>query len=36
MLGEHNEVVLKEKLGLTDDEIQSLSDQKIIGTVPII
>ena len=36
MLGEHNEVVLKEKLGLTEVEIQSLSDQNIIGTVPII
>lgn len=36
MLGEHNEIVLKEKLGLSDAEIQDLADQQIIGTVPII
>ncbi len=36
MLGEHNSIVLQDKLGLTDVEIQHLEDQQIIGTVPII
>lgn len=36
MLGEHNEIVLREKLGLSDAEIQDLADRQIIGTVPII
>jgi crotonobetainyl-CoA:carnitine CoA-transferase CaiB-like acyl-CoA transferase len=35
-LGEHNEQVLKNKLGLSDDEVQALVDKQIIGTVPII
>ncbi len=35
-LGEHNEKVLREKLALTDDDIESLAREKIIGTVPII
>jgi len=36
MLGEHNDVVLKEKLGLSEAEIQILAEKQIIGTVPII
>lgn len=36
MLGEHNELVLKEKLGLTDDDINVLLEKKVIGTVPIL
>jgi hypothetical protein len=27
---------LKDKLGLSDDEVQALVDKQIIGTVPII
>ena len=36
MLGEHNEIVLKDKLGLSDAEIEKLITDKIIGTVPIL
>lgn len=36
MLGEHNEFVLREKLGLSDEEIQTLVDKQIIGKVPIL
>ncbi|MFS0574295.1 CoA transferase [Sporosarcina sp. 179-K 3D1 HS] len=35
MLGQHNEYVLSEILGLTDEEIQQLEQDDIIGTVPI-
>lgn len=35
-LGEHNDAVLKDKLGLSAAEIQILAEKKIIGTVPII
>ena len=35
-LGEHNDIVLKDKLGLSAVEIQILADKQIIGTVPII
>lgn len=36
MLGEHNDMVLREKLGLSETEMQSLAEKRIIGTVPII
>ena len=35
LLGEHNEYVLKELLSMSEDEIQSLADEKIIGTEPL-
>ena len=36
MLGEHNDTVLKGKLGLSEVEMHILADKQIIGTVPII
>jgi crotonobetainyl-CoA:carnitine CoA-transferase CaiB-like acyl-CoA transferase len=33
-LGEHNEYVLGELLGLSQKEIQSMSDDRVIGTEP--
>jgi len=36
MLGEHNETVLNEKLGLSAEQIQTLVDKRIIGTIPIV
>ncbi len=35
LLGEHNVYVLKDLLGLTDDEIKTLEESKIIGTRPL-
>lgn len=35
LLGEHNEYVLGELLGLSKDEIQNLTDDRIIGTAPL-
>ncbi len=34
-LGEHNAVVLRELLGLNDQELSSLAHEKVIGTVPL-
>jgi crotonobetainyl-CoA:carnitine CoA-transferase CaiB-like acyl-CoA transferase len=36
MLGEHNDKVLKDRLGLSDADIQILADKQIIGSTPII
>jgi crotonobetainyl-CoA:carnitine CoA-transferase CaiB-like acyl-CoA transferase len=33
-LGEHNVYVLREILGLSDEEIERLEEQKVISTVP--
>ncbi len=35
LLGEHNEYVLGELLGLSKDDIQNLIDDGIIGTAPL-
>ncbi len=35
LLGEHNDYVLGEILGMSKEEIQSLADDQIIGTVPL-
>lgn len=35
MLGEHNGYVFSKILGLSDEEIQRLEQDDIIGTVPI-
>ena len=35
LLGEHNEYVLGELLGMSTEEIQSLIDDQIIGTAPL-
>ncbi len=34
ILGEHNDEVLREKLGLSDDEIAKLRSDKVIGERP--
>jgi crotonobetainyl-CoA:carnitine CoA-transferase CaiB-like acyl-CoA transferase len=34
-LGEHTEAVLREELGLTDDELARLRDAQVIGTTPL-
>ena len=33
-LGEHNEAILRERLGLTEAELQRLAAADIIGTIP--
>ena len=35
LLGEHNAYILQELLGMSDEEIQSLADDQIIGTAPL-
>ena len=35
LLGEHNDYVLGELLGMSKEEIQSLADEQIIGTTPL-
>jgi len=35
LLGEHNDYVLGELLGMSKEEIQSLADDQIIGTAPL-
>jgi len=35
LLGEHNDYVLRELLGMSNEEIQSLVDEQIIGTEPL-
>ena len=34
LLGEHNEVVLRERLGMSVEELDALREQKVIGTRP--
>ena len=34
MLGEHNEEILRERLGLSEEEIEKLQKDAIIGTRP--
>lgn len=34
MLGEHNEEILKGELGLSDEELETLREKKVIGTRP--
>jgi crotonobetainyl-CoA:carnitine CoA-transferase CaiB-like acyl-CoA transferase len=34
-LGQHNEAVLRDELGLTDDELARLADEHVIGTRPL-
>ena len=35
-MGQHNDYVLGELLGLTDGEIAVLAEQKVIGTRPLL
>jgi hypothetical protein len=35
MLGEHNEAVLRDELGVTDDELARLRAEHVIGTAPV-
>jgi crotonobetainyl-CoA:carnitine CoA-transferase CaiB-like acyl-CoA transferase len=35
LLGEHNDYILGELLGMSPEEIQSLADDQIIGTTPL-
>ncbi len=35
MLGDHNDYVLGELLGMLEDEMQTLADDKVIGTAPL-
>jgi crotonobetainyl-CoA:carnitine CoA-transferase CaiB-like acyl-CoA transferase len=36
LLGEHNDYVLRDLLGLTDAEVDTLADRQVIGRVPIV
>jgi crotonobetainyl-CoA:carnitine CoA-transferase CaiB-like acyl-CoA transferase len=35
LLGEHTEAVLRDELGVTDDELAHLGDEHVIGTTPL-
>jgi crotonobetainyl-CoA:carnitine CoA-transferase CaiB-like acyl-CoA transferase len=36
LLGQHNDIVLGEELGLDDDELARLREQRIIGDEPLM